>query len=249
MKILLLDIETSPNLAFVWGLFKQNIGINQIEQSGSVLCWTAKWYGEEKIYFDSVHKSSEQAMLARIHQLVDDADAVVHYNGASFDLPVLNREWLKHGFKPPAPYKHIDLLQVCKKQFRFVSNKLDYVSQFLGLGEKVRHQGHELWVGCMRGDPECWRVMEDYNIQDVALLEQLYDRLLPWIEKHPSHGAFAEDAVCPKCGSKHFQQRGTAITTVMKYKRYQCKDCGGWFRGNKSVMVRNSDERMLNIAA
>ncbi len=56
MKILLLDIETSPNLAYVWGLFKQNVAINQIKESGSVLCWAAKWYGSRDVMFDSAHK-------------------------------------------------------------------------------------------------------------------------------------------------------------------------------------------------
>ena len=249
MKILLLDIETSPNLAYVWGIWQQNIGINQIENSGSILCWSAKWLGEEKIHFDSVQKSDEYVMLARIHKLVSQADALVHYNGAKFDLPVLNREWLKHGFPPPSPAKHIDLLQVCKKQFRFVSNKLDYVSQFLGIGEKVRHEGHELWTKCMRGDREAWKRMRGYNEQDVILLEQLYLRLMPWVEKHPSHGAMGGESCCPKCGSEEFQQRGWAMTSMHKYRRYQCNDCGGWFRGNKTVLPRKSEERMVNVMA
>ena len=249
MKILLLDIETSPNLAYVWGIWQQNIGINQIENSGSILCWSAKWLGEEKIYFDSVQKSDEYQMLKRIHDLVSQADSLVHYNGAKFDLPVLNREWLKHGFPPPSPSKHIDLLQVCKKQFRFVSNKLDYVSQFLGIGEKVRHEGHELWTKCMRGEREAWRRMREYNQQDVILLEVLYKRLMPWVEKHPSHGALTGDSCCPKCGSHEYQQRGSATTSMYRYRRYQCKSCGGWFRGNKTTIPRKSEERFVNIVA
>lgn len=249
MKILLLDIETAPNLAYVWGVWQQNIGINQIENNGYVLCWAAKWLGEEKIHFGSLHKHSPVSMLERIHRLVDQADAVVHYNGQKFDMPVLNREWLKYGFAPPAPYKHIDLLQVAKRQFRFVSNKLDYVSQFLGLGHKVRHEGHELWTACMKGDSKAWGRMKEYNIQDVVLLEKLYGRLIPWIDKHPSHGAVSESVVCPKCGHDELQQRGFAITALHKYRRYQCKACGGWARGNKTVLPRTKGERIINVAA
>lgn len=251
MKILLLDIETAPNLAYVWGLWNQNIGINQIENSGYVLCWAAKWLGSEKIYFDSVKKSDEKVMLGRIHKMVSEADALVHYNGKKFDLPTLNKEWVKHGFKPPAPAKHIDLLAVCKKQFRFASNKLDYVSQFLGLGEKVRHTGQELWTSCMRGEREAWKLMEEYNKQDIVLLESLYDRLLPWIADHPNHGARDETNCCPKCGSENVQQRGYALTTVHKYRRFQCQDCGGWFRGTRTVLakLRAGEERYTKVAA
>lgn len=248
MKILLLDIETGPSLAHVWGIWQQNIGINQLMEDGEILCWAAKWLGDENILFDSHHKSSYRKLLSRIHKLVDEADAVVHYNGQKFDLPTLNREWLKHGFQPPSPPRQIDLLHVCKRQFRFISNKLDYVSQFLGLGSKVKHPGHELWTACMRGDKEAWGLMEEYNRQDVALLESLYFRLLPWIDRHPSHGAIKEVECCPKCGSESFQRRGFAITNIHKYPRYQCNDCGGWFRGNKT-MLKTANQRFMNVAA
>lgn len=246
MKILLLDIETAPNLAYVWGLWQQNVAINQIEENGYVLCWSAKWYGEDKVMFDSVKRSSTEDMLRRIHRLVDEADVLVHYNGNKFDIPTLNREWLKYGFNPPAPSKHVDLFQVCKRKFRFASNKLDYISQYLSIGEKVRHAGHELWTGCMKGDRQSWRVMKEYNQQDVALLEQLYMRLLPWIPNHPAHSAHKGVACCPKCGSEEFQQRGYALTNVHKYRRYQCTACGGWFKGNHTVLPK-LEERVSNI--
>lgn len=247
MRILLLDIETAPNLAYIWGLWNQNIGINQIEDNGYVLCWSAKWLGEDEIFFDSVKRSSEKSMLGKIHRLVSKADALVHYNGQKFDLPTLNREWLKHGFKPPAPSKHIDLMRVCKKHFRFVSNKLDYVSQFLGLGAKTHHTGHQLWVDCMNGKRAAWKLMEEYNKQDVMLLESLYQELLPWISNHPSHAAREGYPCCPKCGSERQQQRGFAVTLAYKYARYQCKDCGGWHRGNRNVNPP-AKERFISVA-
>lgn len=247
MRILLLDIETAPNLAYVWGLWDQNIAINQIASSGYVLCWAAKWLGDEEIQFDSVHKSKPKKMLQRIWTLLDKADAVVHYNGRKFDIPTLNKEFLQKGIHPPAPYKQIDLLQVSKSAFRFTSNKLDYVSAVLGIGQKVRHEGHELWVKCMANDPEAWEKMESYNKHDVVLLEKLYERFKPWIRSHPNHGAFCEDAVCTNCGGNNLQRRGYAVTTVMKYPRYQCNDCGTWVRGNRSVSLFKS-ERFRQVA-
>jgi DNA polymerase elongation subunit (family B) len=144
----LLDIETAPNTAHIWGLFKQNISINQIMESSYVLCWSAKWYGKDEIMFSSVHKSRPKAMLNNIYLLLAEADAVIHYNGTKFDIPTLNKEFLLYGMTPPAPYKQIDLLRVAKNQFRFPSNKLDYVAQALGLGKKTKHIGHELWIQC-----------------------------------------------------------------------------------------------------
>lgn len=228
MKILLLDIETAPNLATVWGLFKQNIGINQIIESSYTLCWAAKWLGDDYIYFDSAHRSNHRQMIKRIHAMLDEADAVIHYNGTRFDMPTLNKEFLLHRLPPPAPYKQIDLLSTARNQFRFPSNKLDYVAQQLGLGSKTSHMGHEMWLKCMNGDDEAWKLMEEYNCNDVVLLEDLYTTLRPWIKSHPNMSEFRGELVCPSCGSSHYQKRGVTPT---KYQRYQCNDCSKWFRG------------------
>jgi len=242
MKILLLDIETSPNTAHVWGLWQQNVGLKQLLESSYVLCWAAKWLGDKEVLFDSVHQTREKTMLKKIHKLIDEADAVVHYNGTKFDMPTLNKEFLLQGLNPPSPYKQIDLLRTMRSNFRFPSNKLDYVAQRLGLGSKTSHEGHELWVKCMAGDEEAWKVMEKYNKQDVVLLEQVYNRVLPWIKNHPNRNLFSDEAVCPTCGSHSLQKRGTSVTTTLRYQRYQCKDCGTWSQKagaiSKSVSVK-----------
>jgi len=235
LKILLLDIETSPNTAHVWGLWQQNVSINQLMESSYVLCYAAKWLGEEDVYFDSVHQSKPKSMLKGIHALLDSADAVIHYNGTKFDIPTLNKEFLLTKLLPPSPYKQIDLLRVVRSNFRFPSNKLDYVSQRLGLGKKHAHEGHELWVKCMNGDKDAWKRMQDYNIQDVVLLESLYNHLLPWIKNAPNRNLYMDHTGCPTCGSAHLHKRGVAVSTTGSYQRYQCKSCGSWSQGTKSV--------------
>jgi DNA polymerase elongation subunit (family B) len=244
-KILLLDIEVAPNTAHCWGIFDQNIGINQIIESSYALCYAAKWYGEDKMFFDSVNKAGKKKMLKNIHKLMDEADAIIHYNGKRFDIPILNKEFLLAGMPPPSPCKQIDLLQVAKQQFRFVSNKLDYVSQSLGLGKKTAHMGHELWIKCMAKDKEAWDLMEEYNKNDVILLEKVYNKFLPWIKHHFNHNLTSEGLVCPNCGGHHYQRRGYSYTTTSKYQRLQCTDCGNWFRSNKNLQLNK--ERFVNI--
>jgi len=132
LKILAIDIETAPNTAHVWGLFKQNIGINQIQETGRVMCFAAKWLKEKKIHFWSEHYDDHESVIIMAHEYLDEADAVLSFNGQSFDMPILNREFLKYGLTPPSPYRHIDLLQVAKRRFRFVSNKMDHLAPTLG---------------------------------------------------------------------------------------------------------------------
>ena len=243
MKTLIIDIETSPNLAHVWSLWNQNVGLAQLRESTRVISFAAKWYGDKKVLFYSDHHDGHEAMIERAHVLLDEADAIVHFNGKSFDMKHLKREFAEAGMLPPSPWRDIDLLLAVKKQFRFPSNKLQYVSTALGLEGKVQHSGHDLWVRCLAGDEKAWAVMRKYNKQDVVLTEKLYDRLLPWIDAHPHRGLFTdgETPVCGNCGSDQLQRRGYAVTLMSTYPRYQCQKCGRWSRGqsrSKAVDVR-----------
>jgi len=247
-KILLVDIETSPNTASVWGIWQQNISpTNQLLETGRTICYAAKWLGEDEVMFDSFVKTSHKRMLKSVHKLLDEADAIIHYNGAKFDIPTLNKEFLLAGMHPPSPSKQIDLLRVAKGQFRFVSNKLDYVAQQLGLGKKTAHQGHELWLKCMGKDKEAWAVMEEYNKNDVILLEKVYEVMKPWCKNHINMSLFNdEDLVCPNCGGTHHQKRGFSYTNSSKFQRRQCQECGSWFREKKNLGVKVG-EKFVNI--
>lgn len=235
MRILTLDIETRPNLAHVWGIWQQNIGLNQLLEPVEVISFAAKWHDTSHVVFKSVFHDGRAHMLEVMWELLNDADAVVHYNGKHFDIPHLNREFVTHGFGPPSPYKQIDMLEVVKRVFKFPSNKLAYVVVALGVGHKMKNEGHELWIKCMAGDEAAWKKMRAYNIRDVRVTEKLYDFLLPWIQGHPTtldvigglHG-------CPRCGGEVIKQ-GHAYTKVGKFQRYQCTACGSWSRDVKRI--------------
>lgn len=239
VKMLLLDIETAPNIGHIWSLWNQNIGLKQLMESSYVMCWSAKWYRGKTVFFDSVYHSDPKVMLVQIHKMLDECDIVIHYNGTTFDIPTLNKEFVLQKMQPPSPYKQIDLLRTVRRQFRFPSNKLDYVAQRLGLGKKHEHSGHQLWVDCMAHNKKAWAEMKKYNIQDIVLLERVYERIKPWIKNHPNLGLYnADPACCPTCSSVQFQARGYAYTSARRYKRYRCSGCGAWFRGGYDGQAR-----------
>lgn len=237
MRVLTVDVETAPHLGYVWSLWQQNVGLSQIKEVGSVICWAAKWHGDKAVMFGSDHHDGHTEMIRRIRDLYDDADAVVTYNGRSFDNKHLRREWVLAGMSPPAPHKDIDLLTIVRKQFKFASSKLDHVSQQLGLGSKVKHDGFELWLKCLAGDEKAWATMKAYNVGDVKLTEALYDRLLPWIDNHPNRALFNPDAKggCPRCGSLKYIVRKHRTTATRAYRQFQCSKCRGYFAGTQSI--------------
>jgi uncharacterized protein YprB with RNaseH-like and TPR domain len=164
----------------VWGLWDQNVSIDQIIEPTEMLCFGARWGGTKKVIFKSVHHDGKKAMLQELHALMEEADVLVGWNSAAFDHKHINREFLENGMAPPSTVKDLDLMSIVKANFQFPSNKLDYVAQKLGVGAKVKHSGFSLWIRCMEGDAKAWVEMKKYQIQDVNLLVDLYDILLPW---------------------------------------------------------------------
>lgn len=247
MKLLHLDIETFPAVGYVWGLFKQNISIDKVVDHGKTACWAAKWHNKKKIYFSGLNKDSEQEMIQKVWELLDEADVVCHYNGTKFDIPTLNKEFIKFGLPQPSSFEQLDLLSTTKNKFRLLSNKLDYVAQYLNVGKKTPHTGFSLWKECMEDDPKAWRLMEKYNKQDVVLLEEVYNALRPWIKSHPNVALYNDsvEMQCPTCGSSHLHSRGTYKTKTQVYKRFQCQECFSWSRSRYTELPKGKKEGVL----
>jgi len=233
-KILLFDIETFPNRAFVWGKYEQDV-IAYIEE-GYMLSWSAKWLGGKQITKGlcdykgyKPNTPDDKALITELYELINEADILVAHNGDRFDIKKMNTRFIFHKLMPPDPYKTVDTLKVARNKFAFNSNKLDDLGSFLEVGRKVKHQGFDLWLGCENGDPQSWSKMLKYNKQDVLLLEAVYLKLRPWIKGHSN---IAEDDIsCPRCNSRKLQSRGRGWNAGIEYQRYQCSDCGGWMRG------------------
>jgi len=225
MKILFLDLETSPNLAHVWGLWQQNVAITQLEKSTEVICFGARWLGTDKVIFKSQHHHGKAKMLDELHKIMNEADVLIGWNSQAFDSKHIKREFIENGYLPPRPWKELDLMRVVRSQFKFPSNKLDYVAQKLGVGAKVQHSGFQLWLDCMAGNNKAWQEMKTYQIQDVNLLVDLYDILLPWINNHPNMSKPAEYS-CTNCGSNNLIKDGLKPLAQGKVQRYMCQNCG-----------------------
>lgn len=234
-KILIVDLETAPKLAYVWNFWNTNVGLNQTLSSTYILSYAAKWLGSKDVAYSETRDENDEILCDQLATYFDSADMVIAHNGSKFDIPIVRARCILHGIKPWSPIKEIDTLKVAKREFRFDRNSLAYLADYLGVEEKEEHKefpGFELWSECIKGNPAAWREMKKYNIQDVETLEQVYLKLRPWMTNHPNVGVFEEKGrpQCPKCGSEHIQFRGYTVTNVGKYRKFQCNDCGGWAR-------------------
>lgn len=238
-KIALFDIETAPSLGYFWGkLWETNI--ISVQSPWYMLCFSYKWYGERKIHTHSLREytgynknlEDDRRLIKDLYRVFDEADILVAHNGDKFDIRKTNARFIKHGFKPPSPYKTIDTLKAARKYFQFESNKLNDLGQYLGLGKKLPNTGFDLWRRTMAGDPDAWDTMERYNRRDIVLLEKVYDKLKPYITNHPKLDTYRERSCCPVCQSLNTQRAGFLVALNRKYQRYRCMDCGHWHKGD-----------------
>lgn len=242
-KILYLDIENTPSLGYVWGMWDQNV--IEMEQDWFMLSFAYSWNGgaprvkalpDYKGY--NKDKTNDKSLVLDLWRLLDSADVVIAHNADAFDIKKANARFLVHGLRPPTPYKTIDTLKIARRHFKFDSNRLDDLARQLGLGRKLATKGKNTWLGCMAGDEASWRLMKKYNKQDVKLGYDVYLALRPWATTHPNLSIFAgSDGVCPRCLAKKLQRRGTGHTLTTSYPRYQCTSCGGWSRGKGEQKV------------
>jgi len=231
-KILLLDIETSPLVGYTWGLYEQDV-IKRIKPF-RILSFAYQWFGgKTKVIACDVR--SEKMLLVQLHKLLSEADIVVAHNGDSFDVKKINARFIVHRFDPPSPYKTIDTKVQAKRIAAFDSNSLENLSVDMSEGEKIKHRGFPMWEGCMAGNQQDWNDMKRYNKKDVVQLSKIYLRLRSWMKNHPdvNHCEGGDKEACPKCGSKKTIRRGILYTKVSNFHRRQCKDCAGWFKGEK----------------
>jgi len=235
-KVLIYDIETAPIKAYVWSIWDQNVGLNQIIEDWHVLSWSAKWLHDATgkiMYMDNRSAkdvTDDKDILLGIWKLLEEADVVITQNGKHFDQKKLNARFLYHGFQPPSSSKHIDTKQLASKHFAFTSNKLEYMTdRFNTTYKKLKHTkfpGFEMWRECLKGNVEAWKEMEKYNKYDVLALEEFYNKIIPWdnsINFNVYHDS--TDHVC-KCGSKDFYKNGFYVTNAGRYQKYKCKKCG-----------------------
>jgi hypothetical protein len=251
MKTVYLDIETAPNLGYVWAKYEQNV--LAYERERYLLCFTYLWQGTSKVRscaqwdYPARFKADpfdDRAVLIELWNVLDEADVIIGHNLDKFDLRMANSFFVRAGLGSPSPYQTIDTLKVARRYFAFNSNKLGDLVETLGIGEKLNAGGFETWLGCMAGDPRAQRRMVKYARRDTAILPALYEALRPWMKGHPSMNHDDPEA-CPVCATRgSLTKDGWRYTKVGKYQGYYCSACGSYPSSRTAEKVEHKPERV-----
>lgn len=228
---LFFDIETSPNIGLFWEAgYKKNITTDNIIRERAIICICYKWEDEKEVYalqWDA--KQNDKRMLQQFIEVANMANELVGHNGDKFDLAWIRTRCLFHGIDMFPTYQTIDTLKVARSKFRFQSNRLNYIAEFLGLGGKIKTE-FNLWKDILLNkDKVAMEKMIKYCKKDVSLLEEVYKLLGNHIAPKTHYGViFGEDrGSCPECGSDDLVKKDRRILASGLIKLVlRCKTCG-----------------------
>lgn len=255
-KILFLDIETAGAISHTFGRYNINLSQdNIIEEGGWLLSYAYAW---NDCNVESVCLSPELVVLhndkhlvSSLVDLINEADIVVGHNIDKFDLAVIKARMIKHGIKPFKTIKTVDTLKIAKSN-RFPSNKLDDLGEYLGLGRKIKHEGVSLWIKCQQGDAKALSDMQEYNIQDVILLRNVYYAIRAYDKNPPNLGKILNSKLndsrhrCPVCASDAIiKSKHTVHTLISEYDEYVCNTCG--HRSRSRTVVNSKEQRSKTL--
>ena len=229
-KRLFFDIETAPNIGLFWEAgYKKNIDSSNIIKERAIICICYKWEDEKEVH--EVHwdsKQNDKALLTKFIKVANEADEMVGHNGDRFDLAWIRTRCLFHGIEMFPKYTTIDTLKIARSTFRFNSNKLNYIADFLGLGQKIKTE-FGLWKAIvLNKDAKAMAEMIKYCKKDVILLENVFKALNNHIQPKTHYGVIfnSDRGSCPECGSDEIviaNKRTMASGT--KKIQYQCRTC------------------------
>lgn len=254
-KILVFDIETAPITAYTWGIYDQNIGLNQIKDDWYILSWGAKWYGDpaNKVMYQDNSKAkdirNDKSLVKGLWKLLDEAEIVITQNGDKFDIKKFNARAAAHGLPPVGSFKSTDTLKESKKVFSFTSHKLEYMTNLLNKKyKKLKHEeypGFDLWKAILEGDKRAWVVMKKYCIHDVLATEELYQNIQGWIKTQNLASYYADTKLRCHCGSLNIKPYEVRRLASGHFQGYKCQDCGKRLQGKTNLLSVEKRKSLL----
>ena len=230
-KRLFFDIETAPNICLVFQTgHKINIDSGNIIKERAIICICWKWEDSKEVFeahWDA--KQNDKTLLQKFIKVANEADELVGHNGDRFDLAWIRTRCLYHGIDIFPKYITIDTLKVARQSFKFNSNKLNYIADFLGLGQKIKTD-FSLWKNIvLHKDKKAMENMIKYCKKDVELLEKVFKVLNNHIPAKTHFGVvFNQDrGSCPECGSNHITRSKKMVrASGIRVIQMRCCTCG-----------------------
>lgn len=240
---LIADIEVTPNIVYTWNTgFKLMVPVENIIRERAIICIGYKFEHEKTVHCLKWDKGDDKKMLKEFAKVLESCEEIIGHNIDKFDLPWIRTRCIYHGI-PLSPYlKGVDTLKLARKSFRFNSNKLNYIAQFLGVGAKTL-TGYSLWKDVVEGDEKAVDKISRYCKNDVLITERVYHALESYGRLFTHAGVLAgkSKVSCPKCASENTQRRGVRVSAAgVRSPILHCRDCGRHFTVSETTLIKEN---------
>jgi DNA polymerase elongation subunit (family B) len=201
-NILYVDIEVSKSLYFNYGakVYSNYLNIDDLYRERYIISWAASYVGDKTVWSDCVtgeeaRSWADARILPRLRELMESADILAGHNFDAFDLKHINARLLLNNLEPVTGKKTLDTLKIARQKFAFESNKLDYISQKLGLRPKDDIRNSDWLKIVTTGDEKTLAKVLKYNRGDVTSGKGVLERLMRYSGKKTDYGAQSLDGV------------------------------------------------------
>ena len=261
VKILIFDIEVSPLLSWNWGRYKQNaIKVEQECQLLSYAYMTITLDGTNSILDGNINDVKcttledcnyiEKDLVKGLWELFNESQVIIGFNNKRYDDKQVYKWFMKYNLNPPVPIKEIDLFKEWKKVATLSSNSLDSLNDYLNGSTKTDITVKDLWYDCLIGkNNTSYKLLKEYNKQDVVLTYTLYKRILPFLKDNVNYSLLLQHPLaCPKCGHiNDFEEAEYYYTNVGRYNQYKCNKCNSYLHGRYQDSTLKINDQYIDV--
>jgi hypothetical protein len=249
-RVAVIDLETLPAEVYTFGLYDQNIGIEQVISEVGFLSWAGKFLNESEVFSDILTSKEakvkdDKRITKSCWNFLNGCEILIGHNICNFDVKLINTFFLKYNL-PPLKFTLVDTLLVARSNFRFSSNKLAYLNSQLGIRNKISNDGFILWKECCQGKQDALDTMLEYNIGDIYATEQLFYKVRPYV-KNMNVALYneIEEYCCPVCGSQKLESEGYYYTPAGCYESVRCSNCKCVSRKKNNLLTKRKKKSLL----
>jgi DNA polymerase elongation subunit (family B) len=233
-NVLFYDIETSPVKAYIWKCGDQVVRHNQLVEGASQTKIISLAYAFNNDKVQTLHwdyeKQDDKIIVKEFTRLTKLADIIIGKNNNAFDNKHIHTRLMFHKLSSSHDLmlKSEDLERQMRRYFNLQSFSLDYISNELGLGGKVKMELSD-WIDIVeKKNIKSFHKMIKYGEKDVDDTRKIWNYCFKYFIPTHNLSALLGKFCCRVCGSHKIVKDGSVCRGSVVYQKYFCNEHDGY---------------------
>lgn len=231
-------IKTKAPKILIWDI--ESTGLRAT--FATILCIGWKWHGQKHIHVPTIlgggtDMLDDKQLVEEFAGVLAECDYHVTWYGDRFDKKMIQAKLIRYGLAPLAPKPSLDLWRTARRHFNLHSNRLAVWQQYLNVQYEKTAIDFDVWRQAGMGNKTAIKEVVRHCKLDVLVLEEVFNKMRPWIAEEPARKLFNPAELpfaCISCGSTHLTKQGFKVARTRRYQQWKCQGCGKWQRSRTS---------------